>query len=400
MSLTVWIEKKIEGFTLDVSFSCENERTAILGASGCGKSLTLRCIAGIETPDRGRIVLNGKVLFDSEQKINLPPQDRKVGYLFQHYALFPNMTVEKNIACGVHDVKEIRKKRQLVDEIIKKMKLSGLENRKPDQLSGGQQQRVALARILVGNPEILLLDEPFSALDSHLKGHVIEEVKQMLETYAKEVLLVTHNKEEAYEICPKLLVMENGKIDCSGNTKELFEHPNTDAASLLIGKTKTGGSMEQTFTHFDTEGNAVMVDVSEKQETRRIAVASGIIKVNQAVMDAIVHKSAAKGDVLGVARVAGIMAVKQTANLIPMCHTLLITKCSVDFEVQEELGQIKAICTAKVEGKTGVEMEAMTGASVALLTIYDMCKAMDRGMEISEIHLDRKEGGKSGVYER
>lgn len=158
--------------------------------------------------------------------------------------------------------------------------------------------------------------------------------------------------------------------------------------------------MEQKFTHFDADGNAIMVDVSEKRETNRIAIASGIIKVNEAVMDAIVNKTAAKGDVLGVARVAGIMAVKQTANLIPMCHTLLISKCSVDFEIDQENCEIKAICTTKVEGKTGVEMEAMTGVSIALLTIYDMCKAIDKRMEISAIHLDRKEGGKSGVFER
>lgn len=158
--------------------------------------------------------------------------------------------------------------------------------------------------------------------------------------------------------------------------------------------------MEQKFTHFDADGNAIMVDVSEKTDTSRVAIASGIIKVNEAVMDAIVNKTAAKGDVLGVARVAGIMAVKQTANLIPMCHTLLITKCSVDFELDREKCEIKAICTTKVEGKTGVEMEAMTGVSIALLTIYDMCKAIDKRMEISAIHLDRKEGGKSGVFER
>ena len=158
--------------------------------------------------------------------------------------------------------------------------------------------------------------------------------------------------------------------------------------------------MEEKFTHFDDKGNAIMVDVSGKDDTSRVAVASGIIRVNEAVMNAIVNKTVEKGDVLGVARVAGIMAVKQTPHLIPMCHTLLITKCSVDFEIDEENCKIKAICTTKVEGKTGVEMEAMTGVSVALLTIYDMCKAIDKRMEISEIHLDSKEGGKSGVFIR
>lgn len=154
------------------------------------------------------------------------------------------------------------------------------------------------------------------------------------------------------------------------------------------------------WTHFDENGNAVMVDVSEKEVTERIAVASGKIKVNDAVMDAIVHHTAKKGDVLGVARVAGIMATKQTANIIPMCHVLCLNKCAVDFEIEEKENTIKAVCTVKVSGKTGVEMEALMGVNAALLTIYDMCKAMDRAMEIFAVHLERKEGGKSGLFER
>ena len=158
--------------------------------------------------------------------------------------------------------------------------------------------------------------------------------------------------------------------------------------------------MEQKLTHFDGQGNAVMVDVSAKDDTSRTAVASGKIKVNRAVMDAVLAGSVKKGDVLGVARVAGIMAVKQTSSLIPMCHMLLSTKCSVDFEIDEEHLEIKAVCTAKVEGKTGVEMEALTGVSVALLTIYDMCKAIDKRMELGEIRLESKSGGKSGDFVR
>lgn len=154
------------------------------------------------------------------------------------------------------------------------------------------------------------------------------------------------------------------------------------------------------FTHFDDQGHAVMVDVSEKNVTSREAVASGKIRVNQEVMDAVLNQKVKKGDVLGVARIAGIMAVKQTPNLIPMCHTLLISKCGVDFEIDAENLEIKAICTVKVEGKTGVEMEAMTGVSVTLLTIYDMCKAIDKRMEITDIRLESKAGGKSGYFVR
>ena len=157
--------------------------------------------------------------------------------------------------------------------------------------------------------------------------------------------------------------------------------------------------MGENFTHFDDQGNAVMVDVSEKV-THRVAVASGIIRVNEDVMDAILNQKVKKGDVLGVARVAGIMAVKQTPHLIPMCHMLLISKCSVDFEIDKERLEIKAVCTVKVEGKTGVEMEALTGVSVTLLTIYDMCKAIDKRMEMTDIRLESKEGGKSGLFVR
>ena len=154
------------------------------------------------------------------------------------------------------------------------------------------------------------------------------------------------------------------------------------------------------FTHFDEHGNAIMVDVTDKTVTERIAVASGKIKVNREVFEAIYGGTAQKGDVLGTARVAGIMAAKKTSDLIPMCHPLMLTKVTIDFELDETALAISCYCTAKLSGKTGVEMEALTGVSVALLTIYDMCKAMDRSMEMGEIHLEEKMGGKSGHFIR
>jgi len=157
-------------------------------------------------------------------------------------------------------------------------------------------------------------------------------------------------------------------------------------------------NMEKEFTHFDEEGHAVMVDVSDKEITSRVAVATGEIRVSQEIMEAILHGNAKKGDVLGVARIAGIMAVKQTAQLIPLCHTLLLSKCMVDFQLDPEACTITAHCTVKTDGKTGVEMEALTGVSVTLLTIYDMCKAMDKKMVITKIHLVTKTGGKSGDF--
>lgn len=158
--------------------------------------------------------------------------------------------------------------------------------------------------------------------------------------------------------------------------------------------------MEDRLTHFDASGNAVMVDVSEKAVTTRIAEARGSIQVNQAVYDAISNGTAKKGDVLGVARIAGIMGAKKTSDLIPMCHPLMISKCTVDFTMHPETLSIEACCIVKVSGQTGVEMEALTGVNLALLTIYDMCKAMDKGMEITNVRLIEKQGGKSGHYKR
>ena len=158
--------------------------------------------------------------------------------------------------------------------------------------------------------------------------------------------------------------------------------------------------MENGLTHFDAKGNAIMVDVTEKQITHREATASGKIRVSRPVMEAVLSGTVKKGDVLGVARVAGIMAVKRTSDLVPMCHPLPLTGCSVDFSVDEEKLEITAFCTAKTDGRTGVEMEALTGVQVALLTIYDMCKAIDKRMEMNEIHLEKKSGGKSGDFVR
>ena len=157
--------------------------------------------------------------------------------------------------------------------------------------------------------------------------------------------------------------------------------------------------MGQDFSHFDENGNAIMVDITEKLSTKREAIATGTIQVSSIVMEKIKHNTVEKGDVLNVARIAGIMATKRTGELIPLCHPLMLTNSSIDFELDIEKNKIKVFCTAKLEGKTGVEMEALTGATVALLTIYDMCKAIDKGMIIEQIYLLKKTGGKSGTYE-
>ena len=233
MQLILDFEKKLEDFHLHVHHEGDASRIGILGASGCGKSMTLRSIAGIETPDRGLIRLGGRDLFDSSQKINLRPQERRVGYLFQNYALFPSMTVEQNIMAGVCGSKEKRQKR--AQEMVRAFQLEGLEKRRPAELSGGQQQRVALARIMAYHPEALLLDEPFSAMDYFLKEKLRLEMKQVLQEFEGLSILVTHDRDEAYQLCDHLLLMHEGSFIAGGPTKEIFDHPKTVEAARLTG---------------------------------------------------------------------------------------------------------------------------------------------------------------------
>ncbi|MBR4210461.1 MAG: ABC transporter ATP-binding protein [Lachnospiraceae bacterium] len=235
MSLSVQIKKRLGAFFLDVDFSAEDGITCLLGASGCGKSMTLKCIAGIEKPDEGRIALDGKVLYDSEKKINLPPQKREVGYLFQNYALFPNMTVRQNILCGLNREKDRARKKKRLEDVLRMMQLTGLEKHRPSELSGGQQQRVALARILVSDPKLLLLDEPFSALDGHLRDSIKIELRSVLQRFGHEVVMVTHNRDEAYNMASRIAVMDAGRFLTIKPTKELFADPESKAACVLTG---------------------------------------------------------------------------------------------------------------------------------------------------------------------
>ncbi len=232
--LFVSIKKNYGSFRLDVNFEVQNEIMALLGASGCGKSLTLKCIAGIETPDEGRIVLNGRVLFDSAKKINLAPQVRKVGYLFQQYALFPNMTALQNIAAGLKGRGKKRTK-DVLYQYISMLRLEGSEHKYPWQLSGGQQQRVALARILASEPDAILLDEPFSALDSYLRWQLEMELADTLSEFTGPALWVSHDKEEVYRNCSKVCVMDGGRTDPLIPTAELFQKPGTVSAARICG---------------------------------------------------------------------------------------------------------------------------------------------------------------------
>ncbi len=235
MSLEVNIEKRLGDFLLSASFTAEGGIVGLLGASGSGKSMMLKCIAGIETPDRGSIVLDGRILFDSEKHINLTPQERQVGYLFQDYALFPNMSVKKNILCGLHRVKDRDKREALLNEALHMFALEDVSEHKPAEISGGQAQRAALARMLVNRPKLLMLDEPFSALDPHLRVRLQIELKTMLSSYAGTVLMVTHSRDEAYHMCDAVTVVDNGGFAPVRRTKQLFADPGTFAAARITG---------------------------------------------------------------------------------------------------------------------------------------------------------------------
>lgn len=233
MAIELSIEKKFKGFSLQVQWQGAASSMGILGPSGSGKSMTLKCIAGIETPDRGRIVINGKTVFDSEKRINLKPQERQVGYLFQNYALFPTMTVRQNIACSFRGRRESLEAK--TEEYIRRYHLEGLEERRPSQLSGGQQQRTALARMMIGEPQAILLDEPFSALDESLKDMMQKEMEEFLRDYPGDMLLVTHSRDEVFRFCRELMLLENGRTLTTGETRQIFDRPGLLQAARLTG---------------------------------------------------------------------------------------------------------------------------------------------------------------------
>lgn len=235
MSLSVEIKKNLGSFRLEAAFEAENCIHGLLGASGCGKSMTLKCIAGVIRPDEGRIVLDGETLFDSAARIDLPPQRRRLGLLFQNYALFPNMTIEQNIMAALHKERDQTGVQARCADLLHRMSLDGLERLRPAQLSGGQQQRAALARILATRPRLLMLDEPFSALDSYLRWQTELELTDLLAEFSGTTLLVSHSRDEVYRLCKTVSVMTRGRTEPAITVKRLFDIPETLSACLLSG---------------------------------------------------------------------------------------------------------------------------------------------------------------------
>ena len=281
MSVSVDIEKRLGDFHLRVAFEAEDCVHGLLGASGCGKSMTLRCIAGVVTPDRGRITVNDCVLFDSEQRIDLPPQQRRVGLLFQNYALFPNMTVEGNLLAALRG-REKTAARAAVRDMVGRFHLQGLEHHRPAQLSGGQQQRVALARILLTQPEILMLDEPLSALDSDLRWQTELELQELLEDFSGTTLLVTHSREEVYRLCRSVTVLDRGRGAGAEEVRALFETSKTLSACLLSGCKNYSRAAYLDAQHVRVPDWGVTLRCSAPQDVRYLAVRAHHIRIADA----------------------------------------------------------------------------------------------------------------------
>ena len=235
MSLVLDIKKRYPGFMLDMQLEAGEDRVALLGASGCGKSCTLRCIAGVETPDEGKIVVNGVTFFDSAAGINLSPQERKCALLFQNYQLFPNMTVADNVCAGVKDAGDAAARKKLAERYLGIFGLSDFADRYPARLSGGQQQRVALARMVAAHPGIFMFDEPMSALDSYLKSALEQNMLDLFDVCNRTVLYVSHDIDEACRLCQRICVMHDGHVEEIGSVEDVVRRPQTLAALRLTG---------------------------------------------------------------------------------------------------------------------------------------------------------------------
>ena len=262
MKLEVVIFKKLAEYDLDVCFESHEDRLGLMGPSGSGKSMVLKCIAGIITPDAGRIVLDDEVLFDSNLKINISPQKRKIGYMFQNYALFDHMNVYQNIAAPLkahHEDKQVIKEK--VQQIMEDFQIDDLQKRYPRQLSGGQKQRVAIARALVLNPKILLCDEATSALDPQITRDILNLLLKINKEMNITIVVVTHQMEVIKQICNKVAFLKDGRVLSVGKPEELFVAPNQEIQKFVGDDIEilpqTGKNIKLFFTNNNSKSHTI-----------------------------------------------------------------------------------------------------------------------------------------------
>ena len=288
------IKKQYGKFRLDVAFKSEKKRIGILGASGCGKSLTLKSIAGIERPEKGRIVIDGVTLFDAGKKIFLKPQKRKVGYLFQNYALFRYMTVYDNVAFGLKVQKADKKKIDArVRELIKLVGLEGLEKRYPSQLSGGQRQRVAFARALAPNPQVLLLDEPFAAIDAKIRQELRSWLKEMIGKLGITSIFVTHDQDEAIEVADEIIITNAGRIEQKGTPIGVYRNPETAFTASFFGQPSVLKNADDFHTFAQAEGADKII---VRPEFVKISKLDEVEKFKTSVSRGVVERVSFRGD--------------------------------------------------------------------------------------------------------
>ncbi len=232
--LEVRLVKRLPGFTLDVEWTAGEGVAALFGPSGAGKTLTLQCLSGLLEPDAGRVVVDDRVLFDAETGVDLPPQRRQIGYVFQGYALFPHLSVSDNIGFGLRDRPRAEARGREAD-VIARMGLEGFEARRPHELSGGQRQRVALGRALAPDPALLLLDEPLSALDATLRQSLRDDLRRILAEWRTAAVLVTHDFTEAYRLGDRIVVYEAGRVIQSAPRAELLWQPASERVAGIVG---------------------------------------------------------------------------------------------------------------------------------------------------------------------
>ena len=280
MGLQIDIIKKLPGFKLQIDLSCEREIIGILGASGSGKSMLLNSVAGLIKPDKGRIAMDDATFFDSAKRTNIPPRDRKIGYLFQNYAMFPHLTVAGNIAFGLGKLTKAEQNRR-VAELLERFHLSDMGKRYPSQISGGQQQRVALARAMAVEPKILLLDEPFSALDEHLKTYMMKEMLESLKKFQGTTLFVTHNMAEAYRLCDRIVIINNGSVETVGTKEEVFQHPVSLSVAKITGckNTATAVRKGKNSAEIPEWGIRVTTDMEIKDTEGFVGIRANYIKL-------------------------------------------------------------------------------------------------------------------------
>ena len=308
----------------NISFTIPSEKfITILGPSGCGKTTVLRCIVGVENPDEGEIILDGKTLFSKKEKILIPTEKRGMGMVYQSYALWPHLTVFENVAYPLHIRKisndEINKR---VKEILQLVRLEGLENRLVPNLSGGQQQRVSLARALVYNPTLLLLDEPLSNLDVLLRDEMRTELKELQRKLKLTTIYVTHDRTEALSLSDFIIIMNNGIIKATGNPRELLiDPPNSYAGTILGDMSLIGGKIENltdSNIEIDVEGNVLICqrrNVNEKQDNIKVLVKG---------TDVIIHNTERSGSNIFPVKIKSATHVGQFIEYKVLINTQII----------------------------------------------------------------------------